>query len=101
MSLVAVNRIRLQRADLKHELGTGELTLEDALVHPALQTMLLFDLLIHLSGPRRRHGKKDPRNTGYGEGLFREIQRSPLTRVEALSPREREVLVRAHRSRSR
>jgi len=105
MLTVAVSprdRIRLQRAGLKRELGTGELSLDVALEHPALQTMLLFDLLIHLPNPERRlrHGKKNRRDSGYGERLFRELQRSPLARVQDLSLREREVLVRVHRKRS-
>lgn len=76
--------IRKQRAILKRQLKTGDLTLADALHEEALQSMLLWDLLLALPDFALCRAQK----------LWNELEiRSPLFRVEQLTLRKRGILV--------
>lgn len=91
-ALERANKVRLARSDVKHQLRDGSLSLEDALGHPAVQTMEIGLLL--------------ESQWGWGEirvvhllGVLRDSSPSttldPRRHVGALTDRERAAIVQA------
>lgn len=96
-TLTLANTVRLERAELKRKLAAGELALDQALEEDAFQHALVWDVLLWAPGRHARHSKFDRRHAERrATSLFAHIQRSPLTRVEQLTIREREILALAH-----
>lgn len=89
--LAKANRVKTERARLKRMIAAGTVSFGEALEEPALQSMLLFDLLLAL--PAR--GSKllvQERPTLLATTMFAHVQRGPLTRVEQLTDREKAIL---------
>lgn len=77
------NRVRTVRAMVKDQIKRGEIPLHEALEHPDLERMLLWDLLVALPGFA---GARIDR-------LFSAIECGPLALVGELDPHQQNVLV--------
>lgn len=85
-ALAGANVVRLERAQQRRLLRTGEITLAEALEHPAMQSMTVFNLLIC----QHRWGRDR------AQRLLRSFDRYPVSeskRVRELTDRQRAELL--------
>ena len=75
------NAIRLARAEIRRALKRGRIDIRDALEHPAVQTMPVYELLAYLPAHRGRGRGKQPRPA---KALARELAAAVWINSETL-----------------
>lgn len=94
MSVTDIRRANLERGNVvrlaivrcRREVRAGRLSLGDALVDPAVQGLLVWDVLCWLPGGRPRRELRADRLLGC-------VSARPLKRVGELTDRQKQVLV--------
>lgn len=83
-ALARANEVRLHQSNVKRKVRDGDLSIEEALEDPGIGSMAIADLL------------RAQRRWGYGRvrQLLRRVEISENRRIDALTPRQVELIVR-------
>ena len=99
-ALKLANEVRIRQATLKRDLRRGVLPFADALEHPDLQRMRLWDVLCCLPmGGGRSRSQRPRHNSPLADDLFTALDVKPLARLEDLTDRQRDRLAGLYRAR--